>query len=235
MTCGIPIGGRPFSGIYSLMNALTGQYSAIVTHIPGTTREVLREQVELDGLPLHIVDTAGLREANDVVEKEGVRRARDELARADHALWVFDGERDPDAAGLADAGLPPELPITRIRNKADLVGIATGLDEREGHAEISLSAKTGAGVDVLREHLKNLVSFEGASEGDFSARRRHLDAIDAAEVHLELADENLHKTKAGELLAEELRFAQEALTSITGEFSSDDLLGRIFSDFCIGK
>ena len=123
------IAGRPNAGKSSLMNALTGQDSAIVTHIPGTTRDVLREQVELDGLPLHIVDTAGLRESEDAVEKEGVRRARDELARADHALWVFDGECDPDAAGLADAGLPPELPVTRIRNKADLIGIATGLKE----------------------------------------------------------------------------------------------------------
>ena len=229
------IAGRPNAGKSSLMNALTGQDSAIVTHIPGTTRDVLREQVELDGLPLHIVDTAGLREAYDAVEKEGVRRARDELARADHALWVFDGERDPDAAGLADAGLPPELPITRIRNKADLVGIATGLDERHGAAEISLSAKTGAGVDVLREHLKNLVSFQGASEGDFSARRRHLDAITRARDLMISGERALKNGRAGELLAEDLRQAQLALSEITGEFSADDLLGEIFGSFCIGK
>ena len=229
------IAGRPNAGKSSLMNALTGQDSAIVTHIPGTTRDVLREQVELDGLPLHIVDTAGLREANDAVEKEGVRRARDELARADHALWVFDGERDPDAAGLADAGLPPQLPITRIRNKADLVGIATGLDERHGAVEISLSAKTGAGVDVLREYLKNLVSFQGASEGDFSARRRHLDAITRARDLMISGEHVLKNGRAGELLAEDLRLAQLALSEITGEFSADDLLGEIFGSFCIGK
>ena len=229
------IAGRPNAGKSSLMNALTGQDSAIVTHIPGTTRDVLREQVELDGLPLHIVDTAGLREANDAVEKEGVRRARDELARADHALWVFDGERDPDAAGLADAGLPPELPITRIRNKADLVGIATGLNERHGAPEISLSAKTGAGVDVLREHLKNLVSYQGASEGDFSARRRHLDAITRARDLMISGEHALKNGRAGELLAEDLRQAQLALSEITGEFSADDLLGEIFGSFCIGK
>lgn len=229
------IAGRPNAGKSSLMNALTGQDSAIVTHIPGTTRDVLREQVELDGLPLHIVDTAGLREANDAVEKEGVRRARDELARADHALWVFDGERDPEAAGLADAGLPPELPITRIRNKADLVGIATGLNERHGAPEISLSAKTGAGVDVLREHLKNLVSYQGASEGDFSARRRHLDAITRARDLMISGEHALKNGRAGELLAEDLRQAQLALSEITGEFSADDLLGEIFGSFCIGK
>ena len=229
------IAGMPNAGKSSLMNALTGQDSAIVTHIPGTTRDVLREQVELDGLPLHIVDTAGLREANDAVEKEGVRRARSELARADHALWVFDGENDPDAAGLTDAGLPSELPLTLIRNKADLVGIATGLEDRHGRAEISLSAKTGAGVDVLREYLKRLVSFEGASEGDFSARRRHLDAIKRARDLMVSGERALNEGQAGELLAEDLRQAQLALSEITGEFSADDLLGEIFGSFCIGK
>ena len=229
------IAGRPNAGKSSLMNVLTGQDSAIVTHIPGTTRDVLREQVELDGLPLHIVDTAGLREANDAVEKEGVRRARDELARADHALWVFDGESDPQAVGLAEAGLPPELPVTRVRNKADLVGIATGLGDRDGQTEISLSAKTGAGVDVLREHLKRLVSFNGASEGDFSARRRHLDAITRARDLMVSGEQALSEGRAGELLAEDLRQAQLALSEITGEFSADDLLGEIFASFCIGK
>lgn len=229
------IAGLPNAGKSSLMNALTGQDSAIVTHLPGTTRDVLREQVELDGLPLHIVDTAGLREANDEVEREGVRRARDEIARADHALWVFDGETDPRGSGLSAAGLPAGLPVTRVRNKADLAAIPIGLVEHPGYTEIVLSAKTGQGIDVLREHLKSLVSFEGAGEGDFSARRRHLDAISRAKDLILAGQKALSEGQAGELLAEDLRQAQMALSEITGEFSADDLLGKIFSSFCIGK
>jgi tRNA modification GTPase len=229
------IAGLPNAGKSSLMNALTGQDSAIVTHIPGTTRDVLRAQVELDGLPLHIVDTAGLREANDEVEREGVRRARDEIARADHALWVFDGEKDPSASGLSSADLPSQLPVTLVRNKADLVAAPFGLSDNNGNCEISLSAKTGEGIEVLREHLKRLVSFEGAGEGDFSARRRHLDAINRAHKLLLTGEQALINGQAGELLAEDLRQAQMALSEITGEFSADDLLGEIFSSFCIGK
>jgi len=229
------IAGLPNAGKSSLMNALTGQDSAIVTHIPGTTRDVLRERVELDGLPLHIVDTAGLREAEDAVELEGVRRARDEIARADLALWVFDAEQDPQASGLETAALPPHLPLTRIRNKADLAALPCGLHDHRGIPEISLSAKTGLGVEVLREHLKKLVSYEGACEGDFSARRRHLDAISRARNLILAGQEALTEGQAGELLAEDLRQAQLALSEITGEFTADDLLGEIFSNFCIGK
>ncbi len=229
------IAGLPNAGKSSLMNALTGQESAIVTHIPGTTRDVLREQIEIDGLPVHVIDTAGLREGTDEVEREGVRRARAEIARADHALWVFDGERDPDAAGLASAGLPPGLAVTRVRNKADLTASTIGLHRRGDTTEISLSAKTGAGIDVLRAHLKRLMAFEGAEEGDFSARRRHLDALQRAGQALHSGQRALHEGMAGELLAEDLRQAQLALSEITGEFSADDLLGEIFSRFCIGK
>jgi len=229
------IAGLPNAGKSSLMNALTGQDSAIVTHIPGTTRDVLREQVELDGLPLHIVDTAGLREANDAVEREGVRRARAEIARADHALWVFDAETDPLASGLPCADLPQRLTVTLVRNKTDRVTAPFGLHEFDGKPEISLSAKTGEGVGVLREHLKRLVAFEGAGEGDFSARRRHLDAINRAHKLLMTGQQALTNGQAGELLAEDLRQAQLALSEITGEFSADDLLGEIFSSFCIGK
>lgn len=229
------IAGLPNAGKSSLMNALTGQDSAIVTHIPGTTRDVLRERVELDGLPLHIVDTAGLREAEDAVELEGVRRAREEIARADLALWVFDAQQDPQAGGLASADLPAQLPLTRIRNKADLAALPCGLHDHHGTPEISLSAKTGAGIDVLREHLKKWVSFEGTSEGDFSARRRHLDAISRARELILTGRKALSEGQAGELLAEDLRQAQMALSEITGEFTADDLLGEIFSNFCIGK
>ena len=229
------IAGLPNAGKSSLMNALTGQDSAIVTHIPGTTRDVLREQIEIDGLPLHIIDTAGLREAGDEVEREGVRRARAQIARADHALWVFDGQHDADATGLDGAGLPADLPVTLIRNKADLTATPVGLNDRQGTTQISLSAKTGAGVDILRDHLKRLVAYDGAAEGDFSARRRHLDAIVRARDALLTGDQALAQGRAGELLAEDLRQAQLALTEITGEFSADDLLGEIFSSFCIGK
>lgn len=229
------IAGLPNAGKSSLMNALTGQDSAIVTDVPGTTRDVLREQIDIDGLPVHIVDTAGLREVNDDVEREGVRRARHEITRADHALWVFDAYQDPDALGLANADLPDTLAVTRVRNKADLVDAPIGRHDQKGMPEISLSAKTGAGVDVLRDYLKGLVAYDGAAEGDFSARRRHLDAIARAQAALLAGQEALAKGRSGELLAEDLRQAQLALSEIIGEFSADDLLGEIFSSFCIGK
>ena len=229
------IAGPPNAGKSSLLNALTGQDSAIVTPIPGTTRDILREHIAIDGLPVHVIDTAGLRDTGDVVEREGVRRARAALAQADHALWVFDGHDDPHASGLADAGLPPGLGITRVRNKADLTGVAPGLHDVEGTPEVSLSAKTGAGVDSLRAHLKHLVGFDAIGEGDFSARRRHLDALRRAHDHLLDGRRALHQGHAGELLAEDLRLAQAALGEITGEFTADDLLGEIFSRFCIGK
>jgi len=229
------IAGLPNAGKSSLMNALTGQDSAIVTHIPGTTRDVLREQIELDGLPLHIVDTAGLRDTGDAVELEGVRRARAAIERADHALWVHDASNDRGAGGLATAGLPVELPLTRVRNKVDLLGEKPGLKNNNGTLEISLSAKTGEGLDLLRDHLKKLVSFEGVQEGDFSARRRHLDAIGRARESMLAGQRAMTDGQAGELLAEDLRLAQRALSEITGEFSADDLLGEIFGSFCIGK
>ena len=229
------IAGLPNAGKSSLMNALTGQDSAIVTHIPGTTRDVLREQVEIDGLPLHLIDTAGLRESDDAIEREGVRRARNALAAADHALWVYDGNSDPDAAGLAQADLPSSLPVTLVRNKLDLCNELPGSGERAGTPEVRLSAKTGDGMAELRTYLKALVAYDGGSEGDFSARRRHLDAIQRALNAMRDGQKALYEGRAGELLAEDLRQAQLALSEITGEFSADDLLGEIFSQFCIGK
>jgi tRNA modification GTPase len=228
------IAGLPNAGKSSLLNALTGEHSAIVTQVPGTTRDVLRETIEIDGLPIQVIDTAGLREAADQVEREGVRRAREQLARADHALWVFDDQADPAAAGLVTAGLPPGLPVTRIRNKCDLTGTPPGLHDRDGTPELSLSARDGAGIDLLRNYLKGLAAYDGG-EGDFSARRRHLDALRRARSALESGRTALHSTGAGELLAEDLRQAQLALSGITGEFTADDLLGEIFASFCIGK
>lgn len=229
------IAGPPNAGKSSLLNALTGSDSAIVTAIPGTTRDVLRERIEIDGMPLHLVDTAGLRDTEDAVEREGVRRAREQMARADHALWVFDDNADPDAQGLSDAALPAGLGLTLVRNKIDLTGTAPGIGQRQGLTEIRLSAASGLGIDALREHLKSLAGYTAAGSGDFSARRRHLDAIRRAQQAAEAGRQALGSHRAGELLAEDLRQAQLALAEITGEFTADDLLGEIFGRFCIGK
>jgi len=231
----VVIAGKPNAGKSSLLNQLAGQESAIVTDMPGTTRDILREHIQIDGLPLHIIDTAGLRESEDVIEQEGVKRAKQVIENADRILYVVD-INDEEKAPLEELinEVPGHIGVTTVYNKIDkLEHAAEVIDAAD--TEIYLSAKTGSGIDLLKQHLKNCMGYQQKKEGQFIARRRHLDAIDAAEVHLELADENLHKKKAGELLAEELRFAQQALSSITGEFSSDDLLGRIFADFCIGK
>jgi tRNA modification GTPase len=232
----VVIAGKPNAGKSSLLNQLAGQESAIVTEIPGTTRDVLREHIQIDGLPLHIIDTAGLRESEDIVEQEGVKRAWQMIENADRILFVAD-INDKDQAMRNT--LPEQVGITTIYNKIDTVDDETARSEtmsaETNKNDIYLSAKTGEGIDLLKQHLKDCMGYQQKNEGQFIARRRHLDAIDTAEEHLQLADINLHELKAGELLAEELRLAQEALASITGEFSSDDLLGRIFSDFCIGK
>ena len=224
----VVIAGKPNAGKSSLLNQLAGQDSAIVTDVPGTTRDILREHIQIDGLPLHIIDTAGLRDSDDVVEKEGIKRAKQMIENADRILFVVDVNDDEQAMMQT---LPADIGKTIIYNKIDRTDHVAEIKGQD----IYLSAKTGAGIDLLKQHLKDCMGYQQKTEGQFIARRRHLDAIDVAENHLQLADKNLHVLKAGELLAEELRFAQEALSSITGEFSSDDLLGRIFSDFCIGK
>ena len=234
----VVIAGKPNAGKSSLLNQLAGQESAIVTDMPGTTRDILREHIQIDGLPLHIIDTAGLRESEDVIEQEGVKRARQVIENADRILYVVDindEEKLPLEELFGEVPVDIEnIGVTTVYNKIDKSDHAVEMLDAIS-TEIYLSAKTGDGIDLLKQHLKNCMGYQQKNEGQFIARRRHLDAIDAAEVHLELAEENLHQTRAGELLAEELRFAQEALSSITGEFSSDDLLGRIFADFCIGK
>ncbi len=224
----VVIAGKPNAGKSSLLNQLAGQDSAIVTEVPGTTRDILREHIQIDGLPLHIIDTAGLRDSDDVVEQEGIKRAKQMIENADRILFVVDVNDDEQAMMQT---LPADIGKTIIYNKIDRTDHVAEIKGQD----IYLSAKTGVGIDLLKQHLKDCMGYQQKTEGQFIARRRHLDAIDVAENHLQLADKNLHVLKAGELLAEELRFAQEALSSITGEFSSDDLLGRIFSDFCIGK
>lgn len=232
----VVIAGRPNAGKSSLLNRLAGYDAAIVTAIPGTTRDVLRERLSIDGMPLHIADTAGLRDEADVVEAEGIRRARQEMSRADRILYVIDGQRRADTSEVERelATLPADIPATLVVNKIDLLG-ASSRYEQSQPPRIFLSATTGEGLDLLREHLKECMGFQGADAGTVSARRRHLDALARADRHLQEARRQLLERRAGELMAEELRQAQQALAEITGEFTSDDLLGRIFSSFCIGK
>jgi len=224
--------GQPNAGKSTLLNQLAGFEAAIVTDIPGTTRDVLRERISLDGLPLHVIDTAGLRESADPVEQEGIRRAWREVEQADLVLLLLDGTRGPtDEDRDILARLPERLPVLRVHNKMDLTRHDCGA--RDG--ELYLSAKTGEGVDTLIRHLKQMVGYRETAEDVFIARRRHLDALARTEAHVFAGEEHLRVTRAGELLAEELRLAQEALGEITGRFTADDLLGRIFSSFCIGK
>ncbi len=236
----VVIAGRPNAGKSSLLNELAGREAAIVTDIAGTTRDVLREHIHIDGMPLHIIDTAGLRETSDEVERIGIERAWNEIEQADRVLFMVDGTTTA-ATEPAEiwpefmARLPSTLPITVVRNKADITGETLGLSEVNGHSLIRLSARTGEGIDLLREHLKQSMGFTSNMEGGFLARRRHLQALEQAAQHLVQGKEQLVSAYAGELLAEELRLAQQALSEITGEFTSDDLLGRIFSSFCIGK
>lgn len=232
----IVIAGRPNAGKSTLLNQLTGHETAIVTEIPGTTRDVIRAHINLDGMPLHIIDTAGLREGADVVEKEGIRRAWDEIKQADRILYLLDAHEHQNISHdslfeqLQNAG--PN--ITIVYNKIDLLkkGLASPNDDYE---RLTISAKTGEGIDVLRDHLKTCVGFDNIGEGGFMARRRHLEALHQASQHVLQGEQQLQQSQAGELLAEELRQAQQHLSEITGEFSADDLLGKIFSSFCIGK
>ncbi|KFE49800.1 tRNA modification GTPase trmE [Pseudomonas congelans] len=238
----VVIAGRPNAGKSSLLNALAGREAAIVTEIAGTTRDVLREHIHIDGMPLHVVDTAGLRDTQDQVEMIGVQRALKAIGEADRILLVVDATA-PEAAD--PFALWPEFleqrpdpsKVTLIRNKADLSGDRVDLQTSvDGHVTISLSARSGGeGLELLREHLKACMGYEQTSESSFSARRRHLEALRHASDSLEHGRAQLTLAGAGELLAEDLRQAQQALGEITGAFSSDDLLGRIFSSFCIGK
>lgn len=227
----VVIAGKPNVGKSSLLNRLTGENTAIVTDIAGTTRDVLREQIVIDGLPIHVIDTAGLRKTNDKVEQEGVRRALAQMERADVILVVETAGQTSitDLKELSVPALPKDVPLIRVFNKSDLSGHSSATDE------LLVSAKNGDGIAALREKLKQCAGFEQTPEGAFMARRRHLNALQAVEVHVTQASVNLVEFAAGELAAEELRLAQEQLNLITGEFSSDDLLGEIFGNFCVGK
>lgn len=236
----VVIAGRPNAGKSSLLNALAGRDAAIVTDIAGTTRDVLREHIHIDGMPLHIIDTAGLRESTDKVERIGIERAWQEIEQADRVLFMVDGTTtdaiEPEKIWPEFiARLPESVPVTVIRNKTDITGEVSGFTQFGDYSLIRLSAREGEGIELLRDHLKESMGFESNTEGGFLARRRHLQALNVAAEHLQGGYQQLVVARSGELLAEELRLAQQALSEITGEFSSDDLLGRIFSSFCIGK
>jgi tRNA modification GTPase len=226
--------GPPNAGKSSLLNALAGFDRAIVTPIPGTTRDTLSETVSLDGVELTLVDTAGLRETPDEIEAQGIRRARAEVARADLALLVVDPHTSARALDALRAECPPNCARLVVRNKIDLADAAPQRIARDDETEVQLSALTGAGLNQLRAQLRE---HAGANqpEGAFSARARHVEALQRVATHLDAADVALHGTRAGELAAEDLRQAQQALSEITGAYTSDDLLGEIFGRFCIGK
>jgi tRNA modification GTPase len=238
----VVIAGRPNAGKSSLLNALSGRETAIVTSIEGTTRDVLREHIQIDGMPLHIIDTAGLRESPDEIEQEGIRRAWQEIEQADRILLVVDSSEQlpKDHTDLWPQGnekLIGKNNTTVILNKCDLSGLTAGLQSASinQHPVIALSAKNNTGIDALRLHLKNCMGYEANLEGGFSARRRHIQALEKARAYLDAGLLQLQEMGAGELLADDLHHCQQALNEITGEFTNDDLLGRIFSSFCIGK
>lgn len=231
--------GKPNAGKSSLLNCLSGRDVAIVTDIPGTTRDILREAIQLDGIPLHLIDTAGLRHSEDVIEQEGIRRAHLEIEKADHILLVADATNissanAPSLLNELSFTPPPQTAITIVRNKIDLTDENAQIIQHNNVAVINLSAKSTAGIEILKQHLKETAGYNKTSEGGFIARRRHLQALNNAEQALLQAQLQLRQN-SGELVAEELRLAQQALGTITGEFTPDDLLGEIFSTFCIGK
>ena len=226
----VVIVGKPNAGKSSLMNLLSGQEAAIVTEVAGTTRDILREQIDIEGLAVELIDTAGLRDDPDRIEAEGIRRARKAVESADAVLWIQDAS-DPEGGGMVEE-LPEATPVIVVRNKIDLTNEPAGADAEN---TIKLSAKTGDGVAVLRETIRKLAGYENQGEGAFTARRRHLDALARAQAHFLTGRQALLEERAGELLAEELRLCQQALGEITGAVTSDELLGKIFSEFCIGK
>jgi tRNA modification GTPase len=236
----VVIAGAPNAGKSTLLNRLAGYEAAIVTEVPGTTRDLLREHLHIDGLPLHIIDTAGLRDSSDPIEREGMRRATEAMGRADRVLFLVDVLADPGAQRFAEqrARLPEGVPVTLVFNKIDQAAgkrPAAVLPAGVQPEWLAISALTGEGVDALRAHLKDCVGFSAAEGGTLSARARHVEALARTGTHIDHAAQQLGQHRAGELVAEDLKRAQAALGEITGEVHSDELLGRIFSSFCIGK
>ncbi len=236
----IAIAGRPNAGKSSLLNALAGQETAIVTAIAGTTRDVLKERIDIDGLPIHIIDTAGLRSSPDAIEKEGMRRAQLAFETADRVLLVVDCTTDStlDAAALWPGDPPSQALLNKLsllRNKIDLADLPAGALASAPQSAINISVTKNMGIDALKAHIKDIAGYHPAPSSQFTARRRHLLALQQAQDHLRHGEQQLVEFGAAELLAEDLRQAQQALANITGDVSADDLLGEIFSSFCIGK
>lgn len=230
----VVLAGKPNAGKSSLLNALAGHNAAIVTDIEGTTRDVLKERIQIDGMPLHIIDTAGLRISENIVEQEGIRRAHEEILKADKVLLLIDA-RNPEHQSILQS-LPREINMTKIYNKIDLLGIEPELKATDNQGtQIYLSVKTGEGMDLLKQHLKDSVGFNEEADNVFISRRRHIEALNKGLEFVESGLLQLKNNQAGELVAEDLRQAQICFSEITGEFTSDDLLGEIFSSFCIGK
>ncbi len=232
----VVIVGKPNVGKSSLLNHLARFEAAIVTEIPGTTRDVLREHISIDGIPLHLVDTAGLHESDDQIECEGIRRAWLEIEASDLILMMVD---DQLGWTIQERGLikkfPVDIPVTILCNKIDLSGQKPLIFDDVYGTKILISVKTGAGLDLLHEHLKTRIGYQGGWDGEFIARRRHLEALKRAAEFVALGSQQLNNFHSVELAAEELREAQNSLMEITGRFTSEELLSRIFSTFCIGK
>lgn len=229
------IAGATNAGKSSLLNALAGKDIAIVTPIPGTTRDLLYEHIQIDGMPIHIVDTAGIRDnVKDLIEIEGIRRAKMAIEQADHILWVFDDLVNSEHKELNSTFISSSIPLTLVRNKIDLTGTPPGLYFHNEQVEIAISAAYGIGLDILRNHLKNCAGFAGYA-GEFIAQRRHINALEHSIGCLEAARTLAIKYQSVEVIAEELRHAQNAIGQITGEITSEDLLAEIFAKFCIGK
>ena len=255
----VVIAGEPNAGKSSLLNALSGKDSAIVTPIPGTTRDILKEHIQIDGLPLNIIDTAGLRKSTDQIEQEGIRRAYQAIEKADTILFLVDGSKNKNRQKNIESiwntfweEQKAELVNSTssfnhrgfsnfivVQNKIDITKEKAEIIEKKKNSKdptvIKISAKTEEGMDLLKNHLKKIIGFDLGQEAGFISRQRHLDALKKAQKHLANGKKQLQKYAAGELLAEDLRLAQRDLGEITGEFTPDDLLGRIFSSFCIGK
>ncbi|GAB1719483.1 MAG: tRNA modification GTPase trmE [Nitrosospira sp.] len=235
----IVIAGQPNVGKSSLLNRLAGEEVAIVTDVPGTTRDTISQSIEVEGIPLHVTDTAGLRETVDAVEREGIGRARGALSKADLALMLMDCRSGMTAADRAILdSFPRELPVLHVYNKTDLAAgmVPNGVGDADGQ-EIYLSARTGLGIGLLRRKLADLAGRKSGTEaeGMFMARQRHLQDLTRGGTHIQQALDLVGDPGQAVFVAEELRLAQQSLSSITGEFTADDLLGEIFSHFCIGK